>query len=192
MTFEIVSDGSIYFSDASKKHGLDDVHLDLLEARPHGQVLKYNPTSNEVSIVLSKLHFANGVALSQDKDYLLVCETWKVSDGSIYFSDASKKHGLDDVHLDLLEARPHGQVLKYNPTSNEVSIVLSKLHFANGVALSQDKDYLLVCETWKVLGRRLLLTWWSSVKHTSRECINRSMFVVQKDYQNIAVRRSGL
>ncbi|KAK7411848.1 hypothetical protein VNO78_03291 [Psophocarpus tetragonolobus] len=49
------------------------------------------------------------------------------------------------------EARPHGQVLKYNPTSNETVIVLDNLAFANGVALSKDEDFLVICETWKCL-----------------------------------------
>lgn len=73
----------------------------------------------------------------------------EASDGSLYFSVASTKFGLHDWFLDVLEARPHGQLLKYNPSSNEVSILLDHLSFANGVALSPDEDYLLVCETWK-------------------------------------------
>ena len=73
----------------------------------------------------------------------------EASDGSVYFSVASTKFGLHNWYLDLLEARPNGQLLKYNPTSNEIAIVLDNLYFANGVALSKDEDYLLVCETWK-------------------------------------------
>jgi sugar lactone lactonase YvrE len=73
----------------------------------------------------------------------------EASDGNIYFSVASTKFNLHNWHLDLLEARPHGQLLKYNPISNETAIVLDDLFFANGVALSKDEDYLVVCETWK-------------------------------------------
>lgn len=71
------------------------------------------------------------------------------SDGNVYFSVASTKFGLHDWYLDVLEAIPHGQLLKYNPSSNETSILLDNLCFANGVALSKDQDFLLVCETWK-------------------------------------------
>jgi len=56
---------------------------------------------------------------------------------------------MHNWYLDVLEARPHGQLLRYNPMSNETVIVLDDLAFANGVALSKDEDYLLVCETWK-------------------------------------------
>ncbi|KAK9274789.1 hypothetical protein L1049_022041 [Liquidambar formosana] len=73
----------------------------------------------------------------------------EASDGSVYFSVASTKFGYHDSYLDMLEAKPHGQLLKYNPSSNEASILLNALFFANGVALSRDQDYLVVCETWK-------------------------------------------
>lgn len=71
------------------------------------------------------------------------------TDGSIYFSVASTKFGLHDWGLDLLEAKPHGKLLKYDPSLNETSILLDSLFFANGVALSKDEDYLVVCETFK-------------------------------------------
>ncbi|XP_010666852.2 protein STRICTOSIDINE SYNTHASE-LIKE 4 [Beta vulgaris subsp. vulgaris] len=70
-------------------------------------------------------------------------------DGSLYFSIASTKFGLHNWYLDLLEAKPHGQLLKYNPQTNETTLLLDNLFFANGVALSADERYLLVCETFK-------------------------------------------
>ncbi|KAL6274374.1 hypothetical protein ACE6H2_025066 [Prunus campanulata] len=73
----------------------------------------------------------------------------EASDGSLYFSVASTKFGLHDWFLDVLEAKPHGQLLKYDPSSGETSILLDNLGFANGVAVSKDRDYLVVCETWK-------------------------------------------
>ncbi|MED6119503.1 hypothetical protein PIB30_012410 [Stylosanthes scabra] len=98
------SDGSIYFSDATKKHGLHDVHLDLLEARPHGQLLKYNPTSNQLSVVLDNLHFANGVALSKDEDFLLVTETWKSRVVRHWLKGANK--GKTDIFIENLPGGP--------------------------------------------------------------------------------------
>lgn len=73
----------------------------------------------------------------------------EASDGSLYFSVASTKYELHNWYLDVLEAKPHGQLLKYDPSSGETSIILDDLCFANGVALSQDQQYLVVCETWK-------------------------------------------
>ncbi|KAI3443537.1 hypothetical protein Pfo_000202 [Paulownia fortunei] len=71
------------------------------------------------------------------------------SDGMLYFSIASTKFGLHNWQLDVLEAKPHGQLLKYDPSLNITSILLDDLGFANGVALSAHQDYLVVCETWK-------------------------------------------
>ncbi|KAK9948116.1 hypothetical protein M0R45_003704 [Rubus argutus] len=73
----------------------------------------------------------------------------EASDGSLYFSVASTKFGLHNWYLDVLEAKPHGQLLKFDPLSNETSILLDGLGFANGVAVSKDQDFLVVCETWK-------------------------------------------
>ncbi|XVF35147.1 hypothetical protein REPUB_Repub18cG0120100 [Reevesia pubescens] len=73
----------------------------------------------------------------------------EASDGSLYFSVASTKFQLGNWYLDVLEAKPHGQLLKYDPSKQETSIVLDGLCFANGVALSKDEDYLVVCETWR-------------------------------------------
>ncbi|KAF7143374.1 hypothetical protein RHSIM_Rhsim05G0006100 [Rhododendron simsii] len=70
-------------------------------------------------------------------------------DGRLYFSIASTKFGLHDWYFDVLQAKPHGQVIKFDPLLNETSIVLGGLCFANGIALSVDQDYLVVCEYWK-------------------------------------------
>lgn len=84
---------------------------------------------------------------------LVICsfadDVAEASDGSVYFSDASSKFGLPDWFLDLLEARPHGRLLRYDPSTKKTSVVLANLTFANGVTLSQGQDFLVVCETWK-------------------------------------------
>ncbi|XP_028796652.1 protein STRICTOSIDINE SYNTHASE-LIKE 4-like [Neltuma alba] len=97
-------------------------------------------TDDGVTVLVSQL---NGSTLR------LADEVVEASDGILYFSDASTKFDLHDWFLDLLEARPNGRLLKYNPALNETSVFLDNLTFANGVALSKDEDYLLVCETWK-------------------------------------------
>ncbi|MCD7447223.1 hypothetical protein HAX54_026342 [Datura stramonium] len=73
----------------------------------------------------------------------------EASDGNVYFSSASTKFGLHNWYLDVLEAKPHGLLLEYNPLSNHTSVLVDNLAFANGVALSANQDYLVVCETWK-------------------------------------------
>ncbi|GFS38525.1 hypothetical protein Acr_00g0058030 [Actinidia rufa] len=74
----------------------------------------------------------------------------EASDGSLYFSVASTKFGFHNVHLDFLEAKPNGQLLKYDPSSNDTSVVIDGLYFANGVALSTDQDYLVIKEKTQI------------------------------------------
>ncbi|XP_057467453.1 protein STRICTOSIDINE SYNTHASE-LIKE 4-like isoform X1 [Actinidia eriantha] len=98
------SDGSLYFSDGSTKFGFHDWHLDLLEAKPNGQLLKYDPLSNDTSVVIDGLYFPNGVALSADQDYLVVCETWKYRCLKYWLSGEDK--GKTQIFVDNLPGAP--------------------------------------------------------------------------------------
>lgn len=70
------------------------------------------------------------------------------SDGSVYVSDASV-YGVGEYLFDLLEARPHGRLIRYDPATGRAHVLLSGLYFANGVALSQDESFVLVNETYR-------------------------------------------
>lgn len=73
---DIAADGSIYFSDASTKWGMRDYKSDLLETRPYGRLIRYEPATGVAETLLKDLYFANGVAVSADEDYVLVNESW--------------------------------------------------------------------------------------------------------------------
>ncbi|KAB2618293.1 dehydration-responsive protein RD22-like [Pyrus ussuriensis x Pyrus communis] len=83
----------------------------------------------------------NGSKISQIAD-----DVTEGPDGSLYFSVASTKFGLHDWYLDVLEAKAHGQLLEYDPSSGENSILLDHLGLANGVAVSKDQ---IICWTLK-------------------------------------------
>jgi sugar lactone lactonase YvrE len=74
---DIAKDGTIYFSDSSTAYGLAEYNYDVLEARPHGRLLRYLPGSRETRVLVHDLYFANGVALSEDESFVLVNETWR-------------------------------------------------------------------------------------------------------------------
>ncbi len=78
------------------------------------------------------------------------------SDGTIYFSESSTE--TTDTLLDLLEHRPNGRLLAYQPDTAEVEVLLDGLYYANGVALSADGSFVLVVETTEYRVRRLWLT----------------------------------
>jgi sugar lactone lactonase YvrE len=77
-------------------------------------------------------------------------------DGTIYFTDASDTFGTDEYLFDLLEARPHGRLLRHDPATGRTSLLLDGLHFANGVALSADEDFVAVAECYRY---RIVLYW---------------------------------
>lgn len=98
------SNGTLYFSDASTKFGFDGWALDLLETEPHGRLLKYEPSSNTTSVVLDGLAFANGVAISENQDYVVVCETWKYR--CLKYWVEGDKEGQTEIFVDKLPGRP--------------------------------------------------------------------------------------
>ncbi|MDA8018282.1 MAG: SMP-30/gluconolactonase/LRE family protein [Thermoanaerobaculia bacterium] len=103
---DIASDGKIYFSDAS--HRWDHHHYlhDLLEAKPHGRLLVYDPADGTTRVLLEDLYFANGIALSQNEDFVLVNETYRYRI-TRYWLDGPEA-GTSDVFIDNLPCIPDG------------------------------------------------------------------------------------
>ncbi len=103
---DIASDGRIYFSDASSKWGHENYLLDLLEGRPHGRLLRYDPASKQTEVLLGDLYFANGIALSQDEDFVLVNETYRYRITRYWLK--GEKAGQHDIFIDNLPGIPDG------------------------------------------------------------------------------------
>lgn len=101
---DIASDGRIYFSDASSKFQQPDYLLDLLEGRPHGRLLRYDPASGQTETLLKDLYFANGVALSQNEDFVLVNETYRYRVTRYWLK--GDKAGTHDLFIDNLPGLP--------------------------------------------------------------------------------------
>lgn len=70
---DIGNDGSIYFSDASTSVDPSLMILELL-GPPSGRLIKYNPNTKTSSVLIDNLHFANGVQLSKNEDFVMVAE----------------------------------------------------------------------------------------------------------------------
>lgn len=101
---DIASDGRIYFSDASSRFHQPDYILDLLEARPHGRLLRYDPATGKTETLLKDLYFANGVALSQHEDFVLVNETYRYRITRYWLK--GEKAGQHEVFIDNLPGLP--------------------------------------------------------------------------------------
>ena len=76
---DIAPDGMIYFTDATKRYDMENWAMDLLEGRPNGRLLSYDPRSGRTRTVCDNLVFPNGVCLAHDRRHLLVASTWECS-----------------------------------------------------------------------------------------------------------------
>lgn len=101
---DIASDGRIYFSDASSKFQQPEYLLDLFEGRPHGRLLRYDPATGKTETLLKDLYFANGIALSQNEDFVLVNETYRYRITRYWLK--GDKAGTHDVFIDNLPGMP--------------------------------------------------------------------------------------
>lgn len=103
---DIANDGKIYFTDASSKWNQSAYKMDLMELRPYGRFLVYDPATAETTVLLNDLYFPNGVALSQNEDFVLVNETWKYR--IIRYWLKGEKAGTSEVFVDNLPGFPDG------------------------------------------------------------------------------------
>jgi sugar lactone lactonase YvrE len=79
------------------------------------------------------------------------------ADGTVYFTDSSRRYGLDAYQSDVIERTASGRLLRRDP-AGEVQVVLDHLEFANGVALADDESFVAVAETGAARIMRVWLT----------------------------------
>jgi sugar lactone lactonase YvrE len=103
---DIAADGTIFFSDATFKFSVTEDVLDLMEHRPNGRLLAYDPRTQTTRLVLDKLYFANGVAVSPDQSFVLVVETVKYRVQRYWLTGS--RQGESEVFIDNLPGFPDG------------------------------------------------------------------------------------
>ncbi|KRE37869.1 strictosidine synthase [Janibacter sp. Soil728] len=69
----VAADGTVWFSDSSRRWGIDDWKSDLVQHTRSGRLLRRD-VDGTVTTVLDGVAFANGVALSRDESMVLVAE----------------------------------------------------------------------------------------------------------------------
>ncbi|CAI0397059.1 unnamed protein product [Linum tenue] len=72
---DIHSNGSVFFTDTSKRYDRVSHFFILLEGEATGRLLRYDPPTNQTHVVVDGLAFPNGVQLSHDQTFLLFTET---------------------------------------------------------------------------------------------------------------------
>ncbi|SEF37235.1 Sugar lactone lactonase YvrE [Amycolatopsis pretoriensis] len=82
----VASDGTVYFTDSSRRFGIDNWRDDLIEQTGGGRLLRRTPDGS-IDLVLDGLQFANGVALAPDESFVAVAETGAFSVSRVSLSD---------------------------------------------------------------------------------------------------------
>ena len=103
---DVGADGTIYFTEASRKFPMSQFTNDLLEHQPNGRLLALDPQTQKPRTLLRGIHFANGVAVSPDQSFVLVNETGMYRIRRVWLKGPQAGH--DDIFIDNLPGFPDG------------------------------------------------------------------------------------
>jgi sugar lactone lactonase YvrE len=105
---DIARDGIIYFSSTSSKLSFSRKHARkiLMEVRPDGGLYSYNPVTKTVKTLIDSSFFGNGVAVSQDNDFVLMVDLTKYRIVRYWLKGDNK--GKTDIFMDNLPGLPNG------------------------------------------------------------------------------------
>jgi sugar lactone lactonase YvrE len=118
----------------------------LLVCDAHRGLLTLDPTDGRIEVLATLVRGQR----------ILVCNNAAVhSNGDIYFSDSSRVFPLERWKADLCENTASGRLLR-RTAAGAVEVLVDRLRFANGVALSADESFVAVAETG---GRTVVRHW---------------------------------
>jgi sugar lactone lactonase YvrE len=100
----VARDGMVYFTDSSGVWRCDQLFLDLLDQRPTGRVLRFDPQTQTTTVLVRELHVANGLALMPDERSLIVGETGRYRLWRLFLE--GEKRNLKEVFVENLPGFP--------------------------------------------------------------------------------------
>ena len=101
---DVEKNGRIWFSDASQRFDYRQVALDFFEGSRTGRLLRYDPATQQVDVMMDGLFFANGVTLGPDDNYVLVNETGMGRVHRLWLRGA--RAGEREIFVDALPGTP--------------------------------------------------------------------------------------
>ncbi|XP_020202842.1 protein STRICTOSIDINE SYNTHASE-LIKE 3 [Cajanus cajan] len=116
--------GDLYIADA---------YFGLLKVGPEGGLA----TSLVTEVEGVPLRFTNDV----DVD----------AEGIVYFTESSSHYQRRNFIQLVFSADDSGKVVKYNPATKEITVLMRNIQFPNGISLSKDGSFFVFCEG--VVGR---------------------------------------
>jgi ribose transport system permease protein len=72
---DIAPDGKIYFSDCTTRYEMTTNTLDLIEGRPNGRLVVFDPVTQKTRTLINHFHFPNGICIAHDGRSVLVAST---------------------------------------------------------------------------------------------------------------------
>lgn len=101
---DIAPDGKIYFSDCTTRYEMTTNTLDILEGRPNGRVVCYDPATKTTRTVINHFYFPNGICVSHDGKSILIAST-SLCKVFRHWIDGPNK-GKTEVLMDELPGNP--------------------------------------------------------------------------------------
>ena len=113
----------------------------LYVADAYKGLLSIDLETRRVHILVDVRHPGKGIPPMMLVDDLVV-----LSNGSIFFTDMSKKFDFEHAVAEVMDSGPNGRLFHYNPSDGSLHTVLGDLHAANGVCIGPNEEFLLVAE----------------------------------------------
>ena len=104
--------------------------------KPNGEVFK---VTDETSRTWTKLNDDSRVRMADDLDI--------APDGKIYFSDCTTRYEAATYPLEIVEGRPNGRVLCYDPATRTTQKIIKSFYFPNGICVAHDGRSILIAST---------------------------------------------
>jgi len=124
----VLADGTVFLSDSSAVHPLDNYMHDIIEDTASGRLLRIDPDGS-AKVLLDGLSFANGVVVLEDQGIALVAETAKRLIHAVPIDGGPSKVWAETPgHPDNLSLDVDGNVLVAIPSLPDD--LLPKLHNA--------------------------------------------------------------
>jgi len=117
----------------------DEVNLIVCDA--YYGLLQVNPDTGEIKTLVSAKVGMDGHPFGFTNDLVVS------SENVVYFTDSSWKWNRRDNRYAVIEGTGQGRLMSYNLKTGEKATLMSGLYFANGIELSPDEDFVVVCET---------------------------------------------
>ena len=122
--------------------------------------LHFDANENLIACVpnvgLSSINKKGEMTILADQDengnkFLIPNDVDIASDGMIYFSNTSSRYPFNQKNARkiLMEVKPDGGLYRYNPNDQTIETLIDSSFFGNGVAVSQNDEFVLMVDLTK-------------------------------------------